>query len=127
MNAFIFAFMILTTLLIVRVALVDHYIKWLTRFVSSLTTKYVDDVQRRANIKVKTVKEENQDDFVKQIEKELSYVDNIWKVLDLYPSYMSLVFSLNKWTKDQMFPMLTLSMALALSDKIDNIDEDMLR
>jgi hypothetical protein len=111
---------------ILRLELVNAHRNWVLEYCRDLTIEYADKCKRHALREVKSIPKEEEDAYLEEYKKKLNIVDNIWSLFYKYPSRWNLAFDLTKWSREDMFPYLELNMALALDDKLDEIDYDLI-
>lgn len=88
--------------------------------------EYLSMSYKKANKEEQEIAEEDKPRFYERVKNEMSRVHNITKMFKMYPSFNALVFDLRKWTREQMYPYIELNMALALSDKLEDVDKDLI-
>jgi len=93
-----------------RVILAIYHKLWLTRYCEALGTAFL-----RKNFSL----------YEREEHKKVA--DNIVEVLNMYPNIYTMAFSLGKWTRDGFFPNFKMNFALALADRIEDIDTDLIK
>jgi len=116
---------VLAILLYIRVNVVSKHRRWVVRYIGALGNEYLNREEKNANILF--MKGEWTDDMLPELRERASWAHNLYDVYDMYPSYDAMVFSLDKWSRKQMFPHLELNMALALANKIEDIDTELMK
>lgn len=125
MIALAFVLTILWNIFIVRCVIVYHHREWVREYMNELKRLYFRDEK---DFVMRLLKEKEIDGSIFDlIYGRIWRQDNIDTLFKMYPSFIEMVFSLDKWKRFSLFPNLALNFGCALADKLDHIDEAMLK